>query len=337
MNGSYRAAVARIAAAVAPRAWSSLPDSDLLCVANASAGTRHRHASVIRLAAGLADQALPAAAELVWSESPADARTRVLDRIAQAPGRRLLVLSLGGDGTHNHLLRTGLAAPDQLVFLRVPLGSGNDGADMPTLATLLRELPALMVPRWVPCVEVTGSGLHEVAFNIASLGLDAYVTLLHDRWRSLLPGNTYRLLVDLAVLRYDRAVRLGPMQLRGRDGDGAELLLPERARSIVAVGVSGHRTYGDHMRVLPGDENVCVIDQIGVVRKLQLKRQFYAGEHVHEPVVNMHRFRELSVGYAGRLPLQCDGEARWIAQEHFPIRLLVRQRAVQVLAPARIA
>lgn len=336
MSEAYRSAVTRIAAHLGAGLRPDFPHDRIICIANAAAGTRHRHQHVVRSATRLAATGEKSHPPVVWSTSPEDGRSAIRAALDAEVDGRLIVMSLGGDGTHNQVLRAGLENPERLRFLRVPLGSGNDSAELSSLDELLDEPAPVWEEAWIPCVQVRGAGLHERAFNIASIGLDAYVTLLHDTWRGVLPGNTYRLLVDLAVLRYDRRVRLGPMQLQGVSVDGGIVALPERARSIVAMGVSGQRTYGDHMRVLPGEENVCLIDQIGVIRKLQLKRQFFAGEHVREPVVSMQRLSRLTIRYAGRLPLQCDGEARWLEPAHFPLQMELLERAVQVLRPARL-
>jgi len=194
----------------------------------------------------------------------------------------------------------------------------------------------VMAPRWIPAVRITTPRWRQYAFNIASVGIDAYVTLLHNRWRSVLPGNTYRLLVDLAVLRYDQALRVGPLSLRGTTWDGSIRDLGETPRSLVVMGVSGNRTYGDHMHVLPGEDNVCVIERAGLVDKMRMKRLFYEGSHVTEAITSTYTLQRLEARYGGSLPLQYDGEACYLSAEDFPVTLEVVHSAVRVLAPDRV-
>jgi len=331
----YQDAVACVARWVDERLARQFPDHDRIFVANPTAGTRHRHRTIQRIAAARCTGSgeLP---EIWWTHSGEEARSLLAARMdaATAPP---VVVSLGGDGTHNHVLQAGVEHRDRALFLRLPMGSGNDAAGVASLDEALDRLEGVLSPQWIPAVAIRAARSTHYAFNIVSLGLDAYVTILHDRWRRLLPGNTYRLLVDLAVLGYDRALSVGPMALSGTRFDGRRLDIGEEARSLVAMGAGGHRTYGDHMRVLPGDENLCVIRQVGLWDKIRMKRLFYDGRHVDESITAMFGCRTLDVGYDGRMPLQYDGEPLWLEQGDFPVRLEVVDRAARVLEPDRLA
>lgn len=90
------------------------------------------------------------------------------------------------------------------------------------------------------------------------------------------------------------------------------------------------------MRVLPGSENVCVIERAGLLEKLRMKRLFYAGRHTEEPITAMYSLRELTGEYSGALPLQYDGEAHFLRAHDFPLTMEVISSAVRVLAPDRV-
>jgi diacylglycerol kinase family enzyme len=275
--------------------------------------------------------------EIWWTASGEEARRRVRERLDSAGSAPPIVVSLGGDGTHNHVLQAGLEGDKGALFLRLPLGSGNDAAGTASLQDALDGLESMVAPVRIPAVRITGQRSSHVAFNIASVGIDAYVTILHDRWRTILPGNTYRLLVDLAVLRYDRALGVGGMGIVVTHPGGTSVDLGSEPRSLVAFGATGHRTYGDHMAVLPGEENLCVIARTGLFDKLRMKGLFYRGAHVDEPITSMHRARSIVLNYESRLPLQFDGETRWLEVEDFPVRMEIIADAVPVLGPARVA
>ncbi|MFO8042417.1 MAG: hypothetical protein R6U25_04375 [Alkalispirochaeta sp.] len=365
MSRAYRAAVECIARWTGERLRRRFPHNPQIFICNASAGTRHRHRTVRAVArsrcgggraggvagaggaagagnvrsssrngsAGTTDRAPP---ELWWTGSGEEARERVAARLADGDAREPVIVSLGGDGTHNHILQAGIDLGGYGIFLRLPLGSGNDAAGVESLEQALDDLEGIMTPRWIAAVRVGTPQWYRFAFNIASVGLDAYVTLLHNRWRGVLPGNTYRLLVDLAVLRYDRALRVGPLALRGTTFAGESVDLGSTSRSLVAMGVSGNLTYGDHMRVLPGAENVCVIERAGLLEKLRMKRLFYEGRHTEESITALYSLKELTGEYSGTLPLQYDGEARFLRAEDFPLTMEVISSAVRVLAPDRV-
>jgi diacylglycerol kinase family enzyme len=312
------------------------PHRPVVFVANPAAGTRHRHRVVERIARTHCGGEGPEP-EIWWTESGEEARRRVRERLDRVGATPPIVVSLGGDGTHNHILQAGMGRDSAALFLRLPLGSGNDAAGTASLRDALDELAEAVAPRRIPVVRIVGQRSSHVAFNIASVGIDAYVTILHDRWRRILPGNTYRLLVDLAVLRYDRALAVGPLAIEVNAPEGFPVDLGAKPRSLVALGATGHRTYGDHMAVLPGEENLCVIAQTGLLDKLRMKGLFYRGAHIHQPITEMYRATAVTFNYNGRMPLQFDGEARWLDTEDFPVRMSIEAGAVSVLERARVA
>ena len=85
------------------------------------------------------------------------------------------------------------------------------------------------------------------------------------------------------------------------------------------------------MLVLPGTDNVCEIGPVTLAKRVRLKRLFLAGQHVTEPEVTMHRATELTMEYDRSLPIQMDGEAVWLAENQFPLRMKVLPRSVQVI------
>ncbi|MEX2442673.1 MAG: diacylglycerol kinase family protein [Alkalispirochaeta sp.] len=335
MSRAYRAAVECIARWTGERLRQQFPHHPQIFICNGAAGTRHRHRTVRAVArrrcGGGGDPP-----ELWWTVSGEEARQRVSSRLEQRGSPEPVIVSMGGDGTHNHVLQAGVDHGGRGVFLRLPLGSGNDAAGVESLEDALGDLEGIVTPRWSPAVRISGSRWNQYAFNIASVGLDAYVTLLHNRWRGVLPGNTYRLLVDLAVLRFDQALHVGPLSLLGTTWGGTTLDLGATPRSLVVMGVSGNRTYGDHMWVLPGEDNVCIIERAGLLEKLRMKRLFYKGRHVDEPITAMYNLKRLVGNYAGTFPLQYDGEACYVTAEDFPVTMEVVRSAVRVLAADRV-
>ncbi|MDA3949881.1 MAG: diacylglycerol kinase family protein [Spirochaeta sp.] len=341
----YQDAVDTIIAVVDAAISHSFPDHPRAFITNRHAGTRHRHRRTVAVARTLRQQErVPRLRHIPEVHRTATAReavgvVRELQRrsAAQAIGNPTVVVSLGGDGTHNHCLRAGMSDPETVVFLRVPLGSGNDASDTESLAAFLDAITGTLHIAWVPAVEVLREGdptAHPLAaFNIASLGIDAFITAMHDRWRTILPGNTYRLLVDLAVLRYETLVNLAPCGLAVTQPSGSVIDEGTAVRMLIAMGVSGHRTYGDHMHVLPGEENVCVLGWAGLRDKLRIKRLFYAGAHVAEPITTMYQSGDIIISYDRPVPVQMDGEAMWLNSDDFPLRFRLRHRAVQVLTP----
>jgi diacylglycerol kinase family enzyme len=252
------------------------------------------------------------------------------------PGSVRLVVSAGGDGTHNEVMSAAVAAgmvrgtaDRRTWFFRFPLGTGNDGADTHSVPAACRVLSGGGRERTAGYLSVKrqdGEPLY--GFNIASIGLDAYVALLTNRLKGSVPGDLYKLLADVMTLLYERIVGIGEMRLQWGDGAGADLT---RRFVLCALGVSGHRDYGDHKPILPGDDNLCAIETRGVVGKIRLKGQVYRGEHVAERGVHMAQATRVTIEYGARIPLQIDGETRWLEPDDFPLVMEVHRDSIPVL------
>lgn len=328
LSPTFRAAAEHSIRTVASRIAIAFPGVPIVAVANPYAGTGARHRALVQIVRALPTIAAPAELTAIhWTESVAAARERVAS-VRSQHSDAVVCISFGGDGTHNELL-SGFVGDDRLLFYRLPAGTGNDavGSDV---ASMLHSAAVTDRPHSLGAIEVRTRSERFYAFNIASVGLDAYITATRDRLKSYLPGNAYRLVTDISVLSYERIVGLTESAL-WIDG----VAQPNRRRMLVAMGVDAPRTYGDHMLVLPGTDNVCEIGPVTLAKRVRLKRLFLAGQHVAEPEVTMHRATELTLEYDRSLPIQMDGEAVWLAEHQFPLRMKIVPGSVQVVDGAR--
>jgi diacylglycerol kinase family enzyme len=87
------------------------------------------------------------------------------------------------------------------------------------------------------------------------------------------------------------------------------------------------------MPVLPRSENVCVVDQMGVLSKIRNKKLFYEGRHGELPEVRFYSADRVDIDYSARIPLQLDGELVWLEEKDFPISLRVLDPGINVLRP----
>lgn len=333
---NYRQALQSVADHVTSRLAGKFPGHPVAGIINGRAGTVIRHRKLQHFM-----QSIPAPrvdkrkgivpVTTVWTDSVAATESFLrdwLDRHSGSRGARPIVVSLGGDGTHNQVM---LAAGDRARtpwYYRVPLGSGNDAVGDDTVQSILAELEGELRPMWIPSVEVRTQRETHVAFNIASIGIDAFVTMMHQRLRDKLPGNTYRIIAAGALLVYERIVDLGPLAIRTPNED-----LGCRERMLIALGVRGGLTYGDHIRILPGEENLCVLNKASLREKLRMKRLLFRGEHVGQPITTMLRTDSVTLLYDRPQYLQLDGEPRRLEREDFPLTMSVRSRSRRVLRP----
>jgi diacylglycerol kinase family enzyme len=280
---------------------------------------------------------------LVLTGGPGDAEAAVrslLESAARDGGEQFLIITAGGDGTSLEVQSALYQAPaeirERFVILRLPMGTGNDGADAleleGALDLLIRPVDIVRARALRLLTATAGKGPF-LAFNILSVGLDAFVTHMTNKMKGKLPGDSYKLWVDIAALLYDRIYTVGPLDLRALDEEGREV--PEgtfrRDILLLAVGVSGHRTYGSRKKILPDDRNVCALNQMPLLRKLALKGLFNYGGHVDKPEAFL--FNASRVEFSGRYPIlaQMDGETVLLRPEDFPAAIELSPPVIPVL------
>jgi diacylglycerol kinase family enzyme len=250
-----------------------------------------------------------------------------------------LVISAGGDGTSREILSALYHAPAEvrsnMAILRLPMGTGNDGADSPNLVDALMLLIKPSRVEFNPALRlVTAPGgsaaLNHpgcLAFNILSVGLDAFVTHMTNKMKGKLPGDSYKLWVDIASLLYDRLYTVGFLDVKAESG---EISFREKLL-LLAVGASGHRTYGAQKKILPDDRNVCALKQMPLLRKIALKDLFTTGKHIDKPEAILFNARR--VEFSGSFPIlaQMDGEAILLQPEDFPAAIELTEPVIPVL------
>jgi diacylglycerol kinase family enzyme len=249
-----------------------------------------------------------------------------------------LIITAGGDGTSLEVLNTLYKAPaafrSSFAVLRLPMGTGNDGADAWELDKALDLLIYASRIEMTRALQLTTSTEKKgpfYGFNILSVGLDAFVTHMTNKMKGNLPGDSYKLWVDIAALLYDRLYHVGPMNVRAFDDTGNLVKSFRETVLLLAMGVTGHRTYGSHKWIIPDERNVCVLKQMSLFRKLALKGLFSTGGHIDKPeslLFNAHR-----VEFHGEHPIlaQMDGETVLLQPEDFPAAIGLTEFAIPIL------
>jgi diacylglycerol kinase family enzyme len=249
-----------------------------------------------------------------------------------------LIITAGGDGTSLEVQQVLFYAPPAVrsscVVLRLPLGTGNDGADDMELGRALELLLSPSRTEFAGALRlntaVPGKGPF-LAFNILSVGLDAFVTHMTNKMKSNLPGDSYKFWVDIAALFYDKIYRVGPMEIRTFDRGGRQQRSFRQDVLLLAVGVSGRRTYGARKMILPDDRNVCVLRQMPLYRKIALKELFNTGGHIDKPEALL--FNAEKIEFRGEYPVlaQMDGETLALGKEDFPASIELTEKLIPVL------
>jgi diacylglycerol kinase family enzyme len=205
-----------------------------------------------------------------------------------------LIISAGGDGTHSEVMFAAYNAPERvrsnMAILRLPMGTGDDGADSPVLAGALDLLLNPSHIEYAPAVQLlladggpTRLKGPFIAFNILSAGLDAYVTHQTNTMKGKIARNTYKLWIDIATLFYEKKYTVDFMDVRAYDLNGNEVISFNEKLLLLAMGASGYRTYGSQQKILSDHRNVCAVKKMSLLNKLKIKGQVAKGKHTNNP------------------------------------------------------
>jgi diacylglycerol kinase family enzyme len=260
---------------------------------------------------------------------------------AQNKGREqpfYLIITAGGDGTSLEVLSALFHIPQKLrpcfAVLRLPMGTGNDGADAWELGEALNRIigpSELVYQRALRLITSTPEKGPFLAFNILSVGLDAFVTHMTNKMKGKVPGDFYKLWVDIAALLYDRLYKVGSLDVRALDESNKEVRSLHEKILLLAVGASGRRSYGAGKHILPDERNVCAMKQMPLLRKIALKGLFNTGSHINKPESIL--FNASRVEISGKYPIlaQMDGETVLLQPEDYPIAIELTAPIIPIL------
>jgi len=265
-----------------------------------------------------------------------------INRAEKDPEPFYLIISAGGDGTHCEVMYSIYNAPahirSNMAILKLPFGTGNDGADSPDLAGALDLLLNPVHVDFAPAVQLIPSQKGTaaakgpyLAFNILSVGLDAYVTHQTNIMKGKSPGDSYKLWVDIAALLYDKKFKVDVMDVRALDVNNQEIMSFNEKLLLLAMGAGGNRTYGSQQHILPDNRNVCGIKQMSLIKKLALKDKVLKGTHTGSPdviILDAHRLE-----FTNKYPIlaQMDGETVLLQPEDFPAVMEITAPVIPLL------
>lgn len=280
-----------------------------------------------------------------------------------------LIVSAGGDGTSLEI-QTALflaahsseeknkAVLNKIAVLRLPLGTGNDGTDGHTLQETLNlfDNPAHFANARALKVSYEGHATKAdlekagkakdlwnlsdqpwYAFNIASIGIDAYITYMTNRMKSSMPGDSYQFWVNIAAALYDNSFPPAEATIEILGKDDRLIDTVKSKIEYVLLGVSGHRTYGSNHHILPDDDNVCLTPKMSLISKLVNMNAFSDGTHKEKKLSLFYTAEKLRISYNGTILVQMDGEPRVLTPEHFPLIIERTEPCIRVIESDTLA
>ncbi len=276
-----------------------------------------------------------------------------------------LVITAGGDGTslevQTVLLKNALSdikikkvVMHKIAVLRLPFGTGNDGSDGRTLDDTLRRLTEPAHFSWQRAVKVMYEGKvskEEIekdgkkiaeygsldadppwySFNLASVGIDAFITHMTNKTKGILPGNFYQLWVNLAALFYALRFPQRSMFVEVLDDKDQELRTIDSPLEFCLLGVSGHRTYGSNHKILPADDTFCATMKMSLFQKLKYLKSFETGEHVNCPLSLFSKAHKIRIAYNEYILVQMDGEVHLLHPKQFPLTMERTEPVIKII------
>ena len=277
------------------------------------------------------------------SQGSAGAITKAIIKEAEKHGEPFyLIISAGGDGTHSEVMcalyNASAHIRKNIAVLRLPFGTGNDGADGANLAEVLDLLINPVHVEFAPAVQLvtsrSGQAIQKgpfLAFNILSVGLDAYVTHMTNKLKGRLPGDSYKLWLDIAALFYDKVYKVGYIDVRALDNYNREITSFKEKLLFLAMGASGRRTYGSGQLILPDERNVCAVKQTPVYRKIKIKGQVKKGLHADNPETILFNAHRVEISAVHPILAQMDGESVLLQPDDFPAALELTAPVIPLL------
>lgn len=276
-----------------------------------------------------------------------------------------LIITAGGDGTslevQNAVLKAAFTSDkakkivsNKIAVLRLPLGTGNDGSDGRTLDETLSRFfnpshfalqkavkvtyEGSMSPeeyqqnkKVLDKIKTTNSPQPWYSFNIASVGIDAFITYMTNKTKGVLPGNFYQLWVNLAALFYDTQFKPSKMHIEFYDKDNNIIHTIDSPIEYCLLGVSGHRTYGSNHLILPSEENSCTTTKMKLLSKIINMKAFTDGTHKEKKLSTLLTCEKFKISYNETILAQLDGEVYFITPKMFPLVMEKTEPIIKVI------
>lgn len=283
-----------------------------------------------------------------------------------------LIVTAGGDGTslevQTTLFKEAMQGPkhhdaimNHITILRLPLGTGNDGTDGHKIEETIELLKGGLVfandraVRIYPEKDVDDAAIAAsagkkdpakygdpefkspwYAFNIASLGLDAYVVYMTNTVKKKLPGNFYHLCVPLSGLVYDKHFPLGNAKIEMFSEGGDKTNELSAKITLMAFGASGNRVYGGGHKILPDSNNLCVAPKVTLWTLITQNHRFVDGTFKETDIASLHTVEKVRLSYDKSILMQCDGETAMLTPAHFPLIIELTEPCLRVLKPVAL-
>lgn len=259
----------------------------------------------------------------------------------------ILIIIAGGDGTcldvQSALVRFAFASEEnyklitsKITVLKLPFGTGNDGLSGRTLQESLRLLSENSEFTLAKAVRVKPENINNdydcfYAFNIASIGMDAFITHKTHKKHEVKPGDFYNFYINLACLFYSMKYPSDKIKIEVFDSNGKVKNTIDGKLLFCLLGSSGFRTYGSNNKILPDKRNFCFTPDMSVFKKFALKKQIKYGRHTEHNFCILDEVAKIVIHYNNKVLLQMDGEVHALTQKNFPLKMELTEPVIRTI------
>jgi diacylglycerol kinase family enzyme len=269
---------------------------------------------------------------------PGDFTAELSEFEKKSEQKKTFIISLGGDGLASEV-SCALAAADRsfqerTILFAAPMGTGNDGSGAPNMHLACKIIaygPIHGRFTRARLINIAMANRQEaVAYNVASLGIDAFVAHAANIFKKRIPGNFYKLMVSVAALFYDFFYRTYKSSVKAILPDGSPYAFT-RKLLLFCVGYRGGARYGGGKTVIPDNENVCALGYMGIFKRIIYKNRIAEGRHRNLKETDLFTSDYLEYHYNGKILLNIDGEISKLNAENFPLTFTIRETNVRVI------
>jgi diacylglycerol kinase family enzyme len=248
-----------------------------------------------------------------------------------------LIIVVSGDGGYNEVCTGILQAKrptKDIRVLHIPFGSGNDTAEIKDLDESYDLITGSHNTKTVNVLKVSDGYAHNsYAFNIASIGIDGYIAQVANDIKKVFGKASYWVASKIAPISFytkmprynDDFIRVFTNNNSKKDVYGNHL--------IIAMGCKGYSEYGHGMKILPDENNVCIIDYMGLFRLMKSEKKLYNGKHGSLPEVHFYASPRIEIRSNLPLWLQRDGETSQVRVKNLPLIFHLLENKIQKVIP----
>lgn len=228
-----------------------------------------------------------------------------------------LVVALGGDGT-SHEVANGLLSSgnSEVVLGMIPIGTGNDFADMFNTPTDLAQVALRIREGKTRLIDVGRVNDHYFV-NVLGTGFDALVSIQALKIQHVLRGFPLYLAAVFITLKEYQIPHI-TVEL-----DGERLSMP-----MTMICVANGKREGGGFLIAPDAQNddgifdICLARGLGRLGILRLLPEVIKGTHVDKEPVTMAKAKRVVLDSPDPLPVHADGEILYTEAHHLEIEII---------------